>query len=104
MSVRMRHTRGHTRNRRAHHNVDIPRLSVCTECKATHIRHKMCSACGMYRGRIVVDMEKINKRQEERKQKKKELLQGQDPSATNEDNKKQEDQKLDPEELSKTSK
>lgn len=57
MSVRMRHTKGHTRNRRAHHSLKSPRLSECVECKATHLRHRICENCGKYRGRIVVDTE-----------------------------------------------
>ncbi|MAG12253.1 50S ribosomal protein L32 [bacterium] len=58
MSVRMRHTRAHTKNRRSHHALKEPRLSVCSKCKAQHIRHRACLACGTYRSRAVVDVAK----------------------------------------------
>ncbi|PIP86831.1 50S ribosomal protein L32 [Candidatus Campbellbacteria bacterium CG22_combo_CG10-13_8_21_14_all_36_13] len=57
MTVRMRHTKGHTRNRRAHHSLEEPRLSTCANCGKPHLRHKMCDTCGKYKGRQVVDMD-----------------------------------------------
>ena len=56
MSVRMRHTKGHTRNRRAHHGLKSPRVSSCGECNSLHIRHRMCDSCGKYRNKTVVDV------------------------------------------------
>lgn len=56
MSVRMRHTRAHTGNRRSHHGLTGPRLSKCTNCSEPHLRHRACLNCGMYRGRQVVDV------------------------------------------------
>lgn len=58
MSVRMRHTKGHTNNRRSHHRVGEPRLSVCSNCKAPHLRHRACLECGSYKGREVIDVTK----------------------------------------------
>ena len=58
MSVRMRHTRGHTNNRRSHHGIKEPLISKCSTCNAPHIRHHVCEVCGMYRGRKVLNMEK----------------------------------------------
>ncbi len=72
MSVRMRHTRSHTKNRRSHHALGEPRLSACPDCKAPTKRHSMCASCGRYRGRVVVDMAaKIEKKQEKAKAKAK---------------------------------
>lgn len=72
MSVRMRHTKAHSGNRRSHHKVDSPRLSVCVTCKQKHLRHRMCEACGSYKGKEVVDvLAKISKK--EKKQKEKDL-------------------------------
>lgn len=71
MSVRMRHTSGHTRNRRSHHGLEEPRLSVCSDCKASYLRHRICVECGRYRGRVVIDMtEKLEKKDKKIKAKK----------------------------------
>lgn len=55
MVVRMRHTRAHTANRRSHHALANPTLVTC-ECGAMHLRHRACTACGRYRGRVVIDV------------------------------------------------
>lgn len=88
MSVRMRHTSGHTKNRRSHHSIDEPRLSKCLKCGSLHLRHHACGTCGEYRGRQVIDVEtKIAKKNERIKTKMKEL--GQDPNAKKENEKKE---------------
>jgi large subunit ribosomal protein L32 len=72
MTVRMRHTRSHTGNRRSHHALKEQRLSLCPDCKAVTKRHSMCASCGRYRGRVVVDMvAKLEKKQEKAKAKAK---------------------------------
>lgn len=55
MTVRMRHTRSHTKNRRSHHALVKPALSK-DESGNFHLRHRMSGATGMYRGRKVVDL------------------------------------------------
>ena len=71
MSIRMRHTHGHTRNRRSHHALEMPRFSKCVKCGALHLRHRMCTVCGTYKGREVVDvMSKILKKEEKKKEKR----------------------------------
>ncbi len=71
MSVRMRHTRAHTANRRSHHALKEARLSKCEKCSAMHLRHRMCAQCGSYRGKEVVDVTaKFEKKMEKRKEKK----------------------------------
>ena len=76
MSVRMRHTKGHTRNRRSHHRISSPRLTTCSECGEKHLMHRVCPTCGKYRGKVVIDMEKkIAKREEKTKRREKELEQ-----------------------------
>lgn len=62
MSVRMRHTRSHTKNRRSHHALEQVRLSKCANCESLHVRHRACGDCGQYRGRQVVDVAGQNKR------------------------------------------
>lgn len=64
MVVRMRHTRGHTRNRRSHHGLKVIRLSKCGDCGAMHMKHRACMQCGKYRGKQVIDVKKrIEKKQ-----------------------------------------
>jgi large subunit ribosomal protein L32 len=67
----MRHTRGHTANRRSHHALEEARYSTCPKCQATHIRHQMCTNCGTYQGRTVID---VKARAEHRLTRRKEKL------------------------------
>ncbi|MDZ7726366.1 MAG: 50S ribosomal protein L32 [Candidatus Campbellbacteria bacterium] len=55
MSIRMRHTKGHTGNRRAHHGLKEPRLTRDTETNSYHLRHRVDMKTGMYRGRKVFE-------------------------------------------------
>jgi len=66
----MRHTRSHTRNRRAHHSLENKRFSACEKCGATRVRHIACPNCGSYRKREVVDMNAVNERKLARKHNK----------------------------------
>lgn len=70
MVVHMRHTRGHTGNRRSHHALKEVRVSVCKECGQEYIRHRVCMGCGMYRGKQVVDVKGKTERKERRVQEK----------------------------------
>lgn len=68
MGSRMRINRGQTGERRSHHALKEPRLSTCSGCGATHLRHHMCNECGNYKGRSVVDVASlVAKRQEKLK-------------------------------------
>ncbi len=100
MTVRMRHTSGHTKNRRSHHSLTAPRLSRCSECDSFHLRHRACEVCGKYNGRQVIDVLKKTEQKNARKRAKMKEL-GKDPDE------KQEDKKatvLDPQALSKKTK
>jgi ribosomal protein L32 len=55
MTVRMRHTRGHTNNRRSHHALAKPALSK-DESGKVHLRHRVSLETGTYRGRKVIDL------------------------------------------------
>ncbi len=72
MSIRMRHTRAHTRNRRSHHALKETVILTCSKCGESSLPHKVCKNCGSYRGREVFDvLAKLNKK--EKKHKEKEL-------------------------------
>jgi large subunit ribosomal protein L32 len=53
MSIRMRHTRGHTNNRRSHHA--LVATSVVTDKESGNLRlpHRLDEVTGMYRGKQI---------------------------------------------------
>lgn len=56
MVVRMRHTRAHTANRRSHHALEAIKAVKCSNCGAMKKAHTVCAACGVYRGKQVIDV------------------------------------------------
>jgi large subunit ribosomal protein L32 len=71
MVVRMRSTKSHTKNRRSHHALASTSFSKCENCKVSKRRHTVCSACGFYRGKKVLDLvKKTEKKQKKAKAKK----------------------------------
>lgn len=69
MSVRMRHTRAHSANRRSHHKVDGPTLSQ-DSTGASHLRHRVSPTTGMYKGRKVIDVKVKTKKEEAKAEEK----------------------------------
>ena len=76
MVNRMRATRAHRDNRRSHHALEDVRLSKCQSCGSMHKRHVLCTICGSYRGKKLVDMTAIITKKSERDKKKRELVRG----------------------------
>lgn len=74
MVIRMRHTRGHSGNRRSHHALKEVTLSVCSHCGAKHRPHHMCLECGYYNGRQVMDLETLKAKRDARIKAKKERI------------------------------
>ncbi len=66
MVVRMRSTKSHTKNRRSHHALKSTSFSKCENCQSLKRRHTVCSSCGFYQGKKVMDLVKNT----EKKQKK----------------------------------
>jgi len=65
----MRHTRSHTKNRRSHHALTNPALSK-DESGDFHLRHRLSSIAGTYRGRKVIDLSaKLEKKVKKTKEK-----------------------------------
>lgn len=56
MSIRMRVNRSKTGKRRSHHHLETARLSTCEHCGGMHARHHVCTHCGYYRGKQVIDV------------------------------------------------
>ncbi|MEX0933746.1 MAG: 50S ribosomal protein L32 [Candidatus Paceibacterota bacterium] len=67
MSVRMRHTRGHTKNRRSHHFLKEPCLATCGKCGEKHLYHRACLSCGTYKGKEVRVSAKTRTKKDEKK-------------------------------------
>jgi large subunit ribosomal protein L32 len=68
MTVRMRHTRSHTANRRSHHALKAMNLGVDKETGSVHLRHHVDMKTGMYKGRQVIDVvKKVEKKQKKAK-------------------------------------
>ncbi|MCK5580681.1 MAG: 50S ribosomal protein L32 [Candidatus Omnitrophica bacterium] len=44
------------RKRQTHQKVDVPNLSVCSQCQKPIIPHRVCPFCGFYKDKPVVDM------------------------------------------------
>jgi len=53
MSIRMRHTRGHTGNRRAHHALSQVNVIKDEESGTLRLPHRINEATGMYRGKQI---------------------------------------------------
>ncbi len=74
MVVRMRHTRGHSGNRRSHHALKAENLSTCSHCGKPHRPHHMCLECGYYNGRQVMDLESLKAKRDARMSAKREQI------------------------------
>ncbi len=53
MSIRMRHTRGHTNNRRSHHALVATNVITDKESGALRLPHRLDETTGMYRGKQI---------------------------------------------------
>ncbi len=55
MSVRMRHTRAHTNNRRSHHALEATKSVVDKESGNRRLPHRVDESTGMYRGKKIFE-------------------------------------------------
>lgn len=76
MVNRMRATRAHRDNRRSHHALDEVRLSKCQGCGEMHLRHTLCTNCGSYRGKKIIDMTAIVAKKAAKQKQKTEAVAG----------------------------
>ncbi len=58
MTVRMRHTRSHTAQRRAHHALGTPAVAKDKKTGDLYMKHRVSLTTGMYAGRQVIDVNK----------------------------------------------
>ncbi len=52
-----RHSKARRDKRRAHDALTAPGLSRCPNCQELKLPHRVCPACGYYKGREVVEIE-----------------------------------------------
>jgi large subunit ribosomal protein L32 len=73
MALPARHTSKNRRNNRRSHHAKVAKvLAICPKCKSVVNPHCICSNCGEYKGKMVVDVLK-NLTKKEKKAKAKEL-------------------------------
>ena len=79
MSVRMRHTSSHTKNRRSHHALKATSIVKDKDSGALRLPHRLDESTGSYRGKLIVPerkkaIKKEEKRRERNEGKKAEML------------------------------
>jgi large subunit ribosomal protein L32 len=71
MVVRMRINRSQTGARRSDKGFKSKSLIVCPECASHKLPHRVCDNCGMYKGRMVIDVNAEVARKQRREHAKK---------------------------------
>lgn len=51
-----RHSKRRTSTRRAHDHLKSTGLSLCSNCGEPKVPHRICTKCGYYKGRAVVEV------------------------------------------------
>lgn len=59
MSIRMRHTSSHTKNRRSHHALKNTVIVTDKESGALRLPHRLDESTGMYRGKQIVAKKEV---------------------------------------------
>ncbi len=57
-----RHSNTRSRLRRAHDHLKSQSLNKCPQCQAPRVPHRICKACGYYKGKQVVTVKVREKR------------------------------------------
>jgi large subunit ribosomal protein L32 len=52
-----RHSRARRDRRRTHDSLDVMSASTCPNCGASRMPHRVCPACGFYRGKQALRVE-----------------------------------------------
>ncbi|MDP6686278.1 MAG: 50S ribosomal protein L32 [Candidatus Omnitrophota bacterium] len=61
-----RHSSSRQGKRRGEHKIKVPSISVCPNCKAPKLPHRVCKACGFYKGRQVVQIKTKEKKEDKK--------------------------------------
>lgn len=65
MSVRMRHTSSHTKNRRSHHALKNQVIVTDKESGALRLPHRLDETTGMYRGKQIVAKKEVKEKRKD---------------------------------------
>lgn len=63
------HTRSRVGKRRSHQALKKPQLIKCPQCGSFIMPHRVCSFCGYYKGKEVIDVYKGLSKKEKKKRK-----------------------------------
>lgn len=61
-----RHSKSRGRKRRAQWKLNMPGFATCPQCKQLKLPHQVCSFCGYYNGRQVIEIKKKEKKKPRR--------------------------------------
>lgn len=65
---KQRHTKSKRDRRRIHLRLHLPKLVPCPKCGKLKLPHTVCSYCGYYKGREVIDvLKKIGKKERKKR-------------------------------------
>jgi len=54
-------SQSHTKERRAHLGIVVPKLVNCSQCNTPKLPHEVCHTCGTYNGREVLEIKTAKK-------------------------------------------
>jgi len=57
-----KHSKGRRNNRRSHDALQPRNLATCSNCGSMRLPHTVCSNCGFYEGREIVEVKKEKKK------------------------------------------
>lgn len=61
-------SKGRTKRRRSHHKIELGNFVKCSHCGKPKLPHRMCSNCGYYKDKEVVDvLEKLEKKKKHKR-------------------------------------
>lgn len=58
-----RHSSSRQGKRRGAQKIKVPNMSICPNCKAPKMPHRVCGVCGFYKGRQVIQIKKKEKKE-----------------------------------------
>jgi len=54
-----RHSKSRRDKRRTHDRLSLPQTTLCPQCNKPKLPHRVCLACGTYKGKTVLEVKEI---------------------------------------------